>query len=263
VRSSAAVLIVLACELNALAVPAQSPDTDQLMRRVATSVQNFVEAFSNVVAEERYEQRLAGRRRQLTSDFLLVAYPGRKDRVLAFRDVRQVDGQPVKDQSERITQLFLNPFANAIGRATEIQMEGLRHSLSGGRLISPLGTLSILQREYQGDFRFTRQGLDRTLGPDIRRIDLIRFRPIRTNQPRGSVWVSETTGEVVRTEMRIVGSERTTTTFEVNTELRIRVPVGMEDEVGNYRGSATYGNFRRFNVRTESTLDAPNSTTPR
>src|SRR4030095_9912247 len=185
-------------------------------------------------------------------------YPGRKDRVLAFRDVRQVDGLPVNDQSERITQLFLNPFANAIGRATEIQMEGLRHSLSGGRLISPLGTLSILQREYQGDFRFTRQGLDRTLGPDIRRIDLIRSRPVMTNQPRGSVWVSETTGEVVSTQMRIVGSERTTTTFEVSPELGIRVPAEMEDAIGDYRGRATYGNFRRFNVRTESTLDAPN-----
>ena len=46
-------------------------------------------------------------------------------------------------------------------------------------------------------------------------------------------------------------------------ELRIRVPVGMEDEIGNFRGSATYSNFRRFNVRTESTLDAPDSTTPR
>jgi hypothetical protein len=257
-RSLTAALIVLAGGLTASAAPAQSPDIDELMRRVGTYVERFVGTFSNVVAEERYEQQLTGRRRQLTSDFLLVAYPGRKDRVLAFRDVRQVDGLPVNDQSERITQLFLNPFANAIGRATEIQMEGLRHSLSGGRLISPLGTLSILQREYQGDFRFTRQGLDRTLGPDIRRIDLIRSRPVMTNQPRGSVWVSETTGEVVRTQMRIVGSERTTTTFEVSPELGIRVPAEMEDAIGDYRGRATYGNFRRFNVRTESTLDAPN-----
>ena len=77
--------------------------------------------------------------------------------------------------------------------------------------------------------------------------------------------MSETTGEVVRTQSRIDGarSERTTTTFEVDRESRIRVPVAMEDEMGNFRGSATYANFRRFNVRTESTLDAPNSTTPR
>ena len=55
----------------------------------------------------------------------------------------------------------------------------------------------------------------------------------------------------------------TTTTFEVDRGLGIRVPVGMEDEIGNFRGSAIYSNFRRFNVRTESTIDAPDSTTPR
>jgi hypothetical protein len=264
VRSSAAVLIVLACELNALAVPAQSPDTDQLMRRVATSVQNFVEAFSNVVAEERYEQRLAGRRRQLTSDFLLVAYPGRTDRVLTFRDVLAVDGQPVKDHPERITQLFVNPFESAIARAMDIQVEGLRHNLSGGRLMNPLGILAILQREYQSDFRFTRRGVERTGGSDLRRLDLIQVRPSQSNQPRGSVWVSEATGEVVRTELRILGarSERTTTTFEVDRALRIRVPVGMEDEAGNFRGSATYSNFRRFSVTTESTIGAGILTEP-
>ena len=256
---------MLVCELNASAAPAQSPDIDQLMRRVGTYVQSFVDTFSNVVAEERYEQRLAGRRRQLTSDFLLVAYPGRTNRLLTFRDVREVDGRPVKDQPDRITQLFLKPFDTAVGRATEIQLEGLRHGLSGGRLVNPLGILAFLQPEYQNDFRFTRQGLDRTLGSDVRRIDMIQVRPPRTDQTRGSVWVSETTGEVVRTQLRIgtAGSERTTTTFEIDRELRIRVPVGMEDETGNFRGSATYSNFRRFNVRTESTIDAPDSTTPR
>jgi hypothetical protein len=264
-RSITAALIVLACALNPSAAPAQSPDIDQLMRLVGTYVQSFVATFSNVVAEERYEQRLAGRRRQLTSDFLLVEYPGRTERRLTFRDVREVDGQPVKNQQDRITQLFLNPFASAIARAMEIQLEGLSHNLSGGRLVNPLGILAILQREYQSDFRFTRQGLDRTLGSDIRRIDFIRLRPPQTNQARGSVWVSEITGEVVRTQLRSVGagSERTTTTFEVDREFRIRVPVEMEDEIGNFRGRATYGNFRRFNVRTDSTIDAPDSTTSR
>jgi hypothetical protein len=235
------------------------------MRRVGTYVQRFVNTFSNVVAEEQYEQRVAARHRRLTSDFLLVAYPGRTDRVVAFRDVRVVDGQPVQDQPDRITQLFLTPFANAIVRAMEIQLEGLRHGLSGGRLASPLRLLAILQPEYQKDYGFTRRGLDRMLGSDVRRIDLIRLRPFQSNQPRGSVWVSEITGEVVRTELRIAGarSERTTTTFGVDPDLRIRVPVEMEDQIGGFRGRATYSNFRRFAVRTESTIDAPDSTIPR
>jgi hypothetical protein len=262
-RCIRAAVIVLLCELlTSSAAPAQSPGIDELMQRVATYVQSFVGTFRDVVAEERYEQQIGSRRRQLTSDFLLVGYPGRTDRLLTFRDIRQVDGQPVTDQTDRITQLFLNPFDSAVARATEIQLEGLRHSLSGGRLVNPLSILAILQPEYQQEYRFTRQGLDRTLGSAIRRIDLMRLRTPLSSQLRGSVWVSETTGEVVRT-LRIVGSERTTTTFEADRELRIRVPVRMEDEVGNFRGSATYSNFRRFNVRTESTLDAPASTIPR
>ena len=76
--------------------------------------------------------------------------------------------------------------------------------------------------------------------------------------------MSESTGEVVRTELRSgAGREMTTTTFAIDRELRIRVPVEMEDEIGNFRGRATYSNFRRFSVRTESAIDAPNSTTPR
>ena len=260
-----AAFIVLACQLNPSAASAQSPEIDELMRRVGSYVQRFVDTFSNVVAEERYEQRFAGLRRQLLSDFLLVAYPGRPDRRVTFRDVREVDGQPVADQPERITQLFLNPFESAIVRAMEIQREGLRHNLSGARLVNPLGILAILQREYQNEFRFTRQGLERSLGSDIRRIDLIRRGPPQTTQTRGSVWVSEGTGEVVRTLLRTgtAGGERTTTTFEIDRGLRIRVPVEMEDEIGSFRGRATYSNFRRFNVRTESTLDVPDSTTPR
>jgi hypothetical protein len=260
VKRIAGALIVMAWGLGPSAASAQSPGIDELMRRVGIYVQGFVENFSNVVADERYEQRLAGRGRHLTSDFLLVAYPGRTDRVVAFRDVREVDGQIVTDQPERIAQLFLNPFDSAIARAMQIQMDGLRHNLPGGRLVNPLGVLAILQREYQSDYRFTREGLDRTLGSDVRRIDLIRLRPSAASQPRGSVWVSELTGEIVRTQLRSggPGNAMTTTTFEVDPGLGVRVPVAMEDETGNFRGRAAYSNFRRFNVRTESTIDAPN-----
>ncbi|HET9359030.1 MAG TPA: hypothetical protein VFO58_04735, partial [Vicinamibacterales bacterium] len=120
-----AAVIVLACELNATTASAQSPDIDELMRRVGTYAQRFVDTFSNVVAEERYDQRFVSnnRRRRLTSDFLLVAYPGSADVVMTFRDVRAVDGEPVNDQQARITELFLEPFANALKRAQEIQRD--------------------------------------------------------------------------------------------------------------------------------------------
>jgi hypothetical protein len=104
----------------------QSPDINELRRRVAVSARRFITEFSNLVTEEEYDQRFSvgSRRRRLTSDFLLVAFPGRKEVVMVFRDVREVDGKPVRDKQERITKLFLQPFDDAVRRAKDIQREG-------------------------------------------------------------------------------------------------------------------------------------------
>ena len=79
----------------------QSPDINELRRRVAAYARRFITEFSNVVIEEEYDQRftVGSRRRRLKSDFLLVAYPGRNEVVMVFRDVREVDGKPVRRQT--------------------------------------------------------------------------------------------------------------------------------------------------------------------
>jgi hypothetical protein len=257
-RRFASAVVVVVCGVHALAARAQSPDTDELLRRIGAYTRRVVSAFSNVVAEERYEQRAAGGRpRRLLSDFLLVAYPGSTDVFLTFRDVREVDGKPVRDQQERITQLFLRPFANAVSRARDISSAGQRHSL--GPLNNPLAVFIFVQPVYQKNYRFTRQGLEPTLGPDVRRLDLVRLPSPTRAQARGSLWVSETTGEIVKTQLREgPWSDLTsTTTFEIHPRLGIRVPVEMKDDWGSISGSATYTNFRRFGVHTESTIEMP------
>lgn len=255
-RSFAAAVIALICGLDALAAPAQSqsPDMDELLRRVGAYTRRFVDTFNNVVGEERYEQRsyTDTRRRRLLSDYLLVAYPGSTDVLLAFRDVREVDGQPVKDQQERLTQLFLQPFSSAVLRARDIHAAGQRHSL--GRLADPLAVMVFVQPVYQKNYRFTRLGLEPTLGPDIRKVDLVRIAPLNRGV-RGSVWMSETTGEIVKTQLRDGGVS--TTTFAIDRGLGIPVPVEMKDEWATFQNTATYSNFRRFSVSTESTIEAP------
>jgi hypothetical protein len=156
-RCFAAAVAVVVCGVHALAAPAQSPGTDELLRRIGAYTRRVVSAFNNVVAEERYEQRSAGgRRHRLLSDFLLVAYPGSTDVFLTFRDVREVDGKPVRDQQERITQLFLRPFANAASRARDISSAGQRHSL--GPLNNPL---AVGQLQRQRHLLLRRRGFDR------------------------------------------------------------------------------------------------------
>jgi hypothetical protein len=55
---------------------------------------------------------------------------------------------------------------------------------------------------------------------------------------------------------------RVTTQFVFDRELGVNVPTVMEDVYPNtpsgaFRGKATYGRFRRFEVKTEETIEKP------
>lgn len=256
----------------ATVVQTQSPDITELRIRVGNYAVRFISAFSNIVSEEEYDQRftLASRKRRLKSDFLLVAYPGRSQVVMMFRDVREVDGKPVRDKQDRITKLFLEPFNSAAKRAQEIQREGLRLSVDNGRLMDPLTVLGYLQPEYQGGFRISLGEPAKDLGPDIRELILSPAATRGRTAKQSRAWVSETTGEIYKTELRSgfgARSEITTTTFAPDPALKIRVPVEMRDEVarGNddFIGTAKYSNFRRFEVRTDAAVDLPDPSKPR
>jgi hypothetical protein len=267
------VLAVVVLELvGSTPVFTQSPDVNELRRRVAIYARRFVSELSNLAFEEDYDQRftVSKRRRQLKSDFLLVAYPGRNDVVMVFRDVREVDGKPVRDKQERISKLFLQPFDSAVRRARDIQRDGLRHSVDNGRMMDPLTVIGYLQPEYQGGFRFTVGELAPSIGANVREIELAPTPARGKTAKPARAWVSETTGEVFKTELREGFGGRalvTTTTFGVDPVLKIHVPVQMRDEVprGNdeFIGTATYSTFRRFEVKAESVVTVPDPSSSR
>jgi hypothetical protein len=78
---------------------------------------------------------------------------------------------------------------------------------------------------------------------------------------QGLMWIDELTGRVVKTELDF-GLSRTppevVTLFKFDEELGIDVPAEMRDwspdAGGELRGVATYGKFRRFQVRTDETV---------
>ena len=261
--------LVLAATLTPVRVDAQASAPADLLQRIATSVQVFVDNLSNVVAEEEYRQqfRLAAGRRRLTSDFLLVGYPGQDKLFLTFRDVLEVDGRPIRDQQERLTKLFLEPWADAVRRAGEIQRDGSRHSLERARLMDPLEVVAYLQGAYHDNFRFTLGAVEPSLGRDVRRIELQQILDPSTRLVplRARAWVAESTGRVVKTEL-IAGlgaaARLTTTTFGFDPNLRIDVPLQMQDAVplradDEFQGLARYSNFRRFQVRADQELALP------
>ena len=130
-RSPAAIRLRFAAAILAAApavVYAQEPALADVLARAGSYVTDFSETLSGAVAEERYDQfttiptaRRFGRfpndggeriRRTLRSDYLLVRPVG-EDRYYGFRDVFEVDGRPVRDREQRLSELFLNPSASA------------------------------------------------------------------------------------------------------------------------------------------------------
>jgi hypothetical protein len=77
----------------------------------------------------------------------------------------------------------------------------------------------------------------------------------------GLIWIEEGTGRVVKTELQFGQSIRVSTLFKFDEALGFNVPAVMEDRypdrTGEFRGKATYGKFRRFEVKTEEKIEKP------
>ena len=266
------------CSLPADAQPAHA----DLVDLTAAYVQQFLDAFSNVVAEEQYTQeRSAPRgRRTLRSDFVLVRYPTKAEWHV-FRDVFEVDGNLIRDpRDERLVKLFLQPATSALRRAQEITTAGARYNIQDiGNLNNPVLAMAFLQRHYRDRFRFTVGGRERKLGAAIRTIQFEESRaPTMFRRggnldlrAHGAIWADEGTGRVAKTELRLGGRgfehssmswqppSSITTIFGLDEKLGIDVPVEMRDHYPldkvDVRGVATYSRFRRFQVST--TADIP------
>jgi hypothetical protein len=270
---------------------AAAQSVDEVAGRVGAYVADFVPRVANVVATETFVQRwrVAGRGNrgslQLKSDFLLVRPTAAAD-WLVFRDVAEVNGRPVRHEADRIVRLFTDAAADATAHAAQISFESVRYHAPGASvaITNPLLILALMQPHYQPRLRFTLGGEERSLGRGVRTLRFEESKPVAAAAPddgaseransllgllgrvRGNVWADTTTGRIVKTEARIgEGSTVSTsiTTFAYDERLGLTVPTRMRttwthaDKIRLVEGEATYGSFRRFEVRTESTIAQP------
>lgn len=278
------VVVALACLASAPARSAQPPALADVVARIGAYVRDSVPALANIVAVEEYVQRAiapgstsgARRPRQLTSDFLLVRYPG-ADEWMVFRDVSQVDGKPIRQPTDRLLKLFAQPTGTAADQAAAIAAESARYSLPGGSfaVTNPLVAVALLHPYYHPRLRFTSGAEERSLGAGVR---AVRFQELDQRpgekldtlfgplgRVRGIVFVDETSGRIVKTDTRFAGgmSSTTTTTFAFDARLGLMLPAEMRTTWGytgtTVTGLATYGQFRRFDVQTETAV-SPNKT---
>lgn len=265
----------------ALGAAASAPTHAQndLVARVSAYVDSYLKQLGSVVAEERYEQRVARvavattttRRTDggpleavLVSDFLLVEVPG--EGWLPFRDVFEVNGKPVRDRQDRLAALFLNGTSrSAFEQARRIMSEGARYNIGNVQRNINLPTLAIplLGSRYRRNFRVrigrrddagTVLEFDETARPTYIATTAGRDLPIR-----GKFWVNDVTGAVHRTEIEAVDTGITAfigTAYRRDDALGLLVPERMDERyrrAGDSQqilGTATYSNFRRFSVTT-------------
>jgi hypothetical protein len=222
-------------------VEVTTPEIEAAIARAGEYVREYETAFSGLVAEERYEQKLyryqrtavptsvpggqrgrqalpqeegewvVARERQIKSDYLLVKAPG-GTRWFPFRDVYEVDGKKVREREQRLQKLFLEQPRTAAERATEIMNESSRYNIGfiERNLNLPTLALTFLAPENQGRFAF-RKGAERVVA-GTRAWELAyaeRSSPTLVTADTGDApaegrfWIEAATGRVVRSELRL------------------------------------------------------------
>lgn len=246
------------------AAPARATATalaPDVRARTAGYVHAFVQGLSNVVGQEDFE--MSGK--HVTSDFLLVQYPGAAGDFLAYRDVMQVNGTPLPNREERLADLFLKPSALVRDRVRQITLASEQQVPS---LLNPIFVLAFLQADFQSHFELTVNEAGREWPVGVKAVSFIETaRPTILRggltgdldvPVKGIAWLEPETGRVLQTELQIPngrGNTTVTTKFRLDARLQIMVPEQMRTE--NPNGAATYSNFRRFSVATDTAVADP------
>jgi hypothetical protein len=235
----------------------------EMRQRTASYVAGVVGGLGNVVAEEDFV--LSGPTRRVVSDMLLVRYPGSERDLISYRDVRQVDGAPVAQRDQRLLELFVKPTQGLRDRARQIMIDGDAYVPSA---FNPIFVLGFLQAEFQSRFEWTTAAAGKEWPPGVNAVTFVeKGRPtlLRTGPlgnvdvpTRGTAWIEASTGRVLQTELQL-GRGRSAPTmitrFTLDDRLQVMVPESMRTQ--HPEGTATYTNFRRFGVETDTATSGP------
>ena len=244
------------------------PITPQLQRFTANYVAGVVKGLSSLIAEEEFIFNKPDRR--VTSDLWLVGYPGTQRDLLPFREVVLVNGKPVAGREQRRLDLFITPTDRLRDQVRKIMLSGEAHVPLA---FNPMFVLGFLQSDFQARFQFTVNDAGKDWRPEVKAVTFVEVgRPtlLRLGMfgdidvpTRGTAWIEETTGRILQTELE-VGRGRSpptmVTKFRLDDRLQVTVPVEMRTR--NPEGIATYTNFRRFGVETDTNLPLPRSSDP-
>ena len=277
-------LRVLAVFLAAVPALAQTPEVDAVLDKAAEYVSAYKRDFVGVVADEAYRQDVRGGRsgtdlrgfpieapsqkRELKSDVLLVRAPD-GDRWMQFRDVFEVDGKPVRDRTDRLTKLFLQPSRSVDKQVQDIVTESARYNIGGvNRTINlPVFALTVLEDHNRPWFFFAgSRKKDSPAGPlweleyrEERGGTLIRTNGDESMPVHGRFSIEAATGRVLSSELQAETAglkAQIDVTYAMEPSLGMLVPREMREKYKlkdgvTIEGRATYSNFRRYQVKVD------------
>jgi len=271
--------------LLAALAPDDPPTLADVLARASAYVVKFELAFSSVVAEERYTQLLTNaggafpggrratdtQRRALKADFLLVRSE-QSDGWVPFRDVFEVDGQPLREREDRLMKLFVEASGAAYDQARRISDESSRYNIGPvlRTVNQPLLSLKFLVPAHLRSSSFEKVGETRMDGIPVWEVrfeevgipTLIRTRDDMDLPAEGQLWIDPATGTVLKSQIRCRTQDlraELTVTFRAHEDLDLHVPVELKEKyVGpgyELEGTATYSRLRRFRVTTEEAIE--------
>ncbi len=259
------------------------PRLEDLLSLAGRYVASLEERLSVLVADEHYAQSLfvgreesASHRRSLASDVAWV--PTGDPLVWAFfRDVREVDGDPVRDRETCLEQLFPSGTTPAgRERAQQILEESSRYNLGRYRTVnSPTVALSFLHPRNQPRFTFRSLGRDEKESVAAWKVRFAeRSRPTLTRTSRGDdvparglLWIEAGRGALVASRLELsppgLGSVTIDTVYARDDRLGGWLPREMREAYGN-RGEedrveavARYSAWRRAQVEVQPIIPVP------
>ncbi len=252
--------------MTGAAEPAPSQKT--VLARVGALVAQYSYELPRLVATETLVQQqgsqphtVAGPSATRTSEAEFAwVWLDREVDPIGFRDVIEVDGQPVGPDRRRLVELLHGPRQASWAQARAILEEGARYNLSPGsrNFNLPTVVMFFLLPERLDRFSWRRRSDANAPVWELTFREKSRPTLIRQSngQPvfsRGRVWVDVATGAILRTELALEIDRvhySLTTRFERIDALDLVLPVRLDERYATpeqvVTGRATYTNYRRF-----------------
>ena len=192
-----------------------APVSEELRGILALAARYVVEyekAFSHVFAEESYQQEYTdptGRRhvRHSRADVVFVSLPGAVPWTV-FRDVIEVDGNPVGDREARMKRLFVESPGTAVEKARRILNESGRYNLGPLHRGVNFPTLALTFLLPESQKRFAFQGRGRHTVGDRETVEVSYVEQASPTivhddsghdvPSRGRFWIDPETGQILR-----------------------------------------------------------------